>query len=154
MCAAVALVMLAHAASAINYADVKGSAYNVTYTKRSFVIGGEPTLLLSGSIHYQRASPAMWEDILSKARANGLNHVQVYVFWNFHEHTRGNVTFEAEADLSAFLKQAAAANLFVNLRIGPYVCSEWTWGGLPLWLQQIDGMSVRTDNAPFKAEME
>ena len=135
--AIVALAALAHATSALSYADVKGSAYNVTYTKRSFVIGGEPTLLLSGSIHYQRATPDMWEDILSKARANGLNHVQVYVFWNFHEHTRGNVTFEAEADLSAFLKQAAAANLFVNLRIGPYVCSEWTWGGLPLWLQQL-----------------
>ena len=42
--AVVALAALAHATSALSYADVKGSAYNVTYTKRSFVIGGEPTL--------------------------------------------------------------------------------------------------------------
>ena len=48
--AVVALAALAHATSALSYADVKGSAYNVTYTKRSFVIGGEPTLLSDASL--------------------------------------------------------------------------------------------------------
>jgi len=142
------------ATAAIDYSDVAGSAYTTTYDQRSFLINDEPVLLLSGSIHYNRASPEMWPDILAKARANGLNHVQIYVFWNYHEHTRGNVTFEGDRNLSAFLEAAGKANLFVNLRIGPYVCSEWTWGGLPLWLQTISNMSVRTNNDPFKTEME
>lgn len=29
------------------------------------------------------------------------------------------------ADLLQFIEQAAAHNLFVILRIGPYVCAEW-----------------------------
>lgn len=96
----------------------------------------------------------MWADVLTKAKANGLNTVQVYVFWNYHEHERGSITFADEADLSAFVRQAAASDLWVDLRIGPYVCSEWTWGGLPLWLQDIPGMAVRTNSSAFMGEME
>ena len=53
--AVVALAALAHATSALSYADVKGSAYNVTYTKRSFVIGGEPTLVKPLGRYIQKA---------------------------------------------------------------------------------------------------
>lgn len=80
----------------------------------------------------------------------------MYVFWNFHEHTRGEVDFSSTPthDLAGFLRACAAHGLWVNLRIGPYVCSEWTWGGLPLWLQSIANMSVRTYNPQFMTEME
>lgn len=148
------LACAAVAALAVDYRDVAGSPYNVSFDRRSFRINNDPILLLSGSIHMQRATPALWPKLLARARANGLNHIQVYVFWNYHEHARGNVTFSGDADLATFIRACAAANLFVNLRIGPYVCSEWTWGGLPVWLQKIDGMSVRTFNNPFMVEME
>ena len=148
------LLPLLHSAAALRYADVAGAPYPVTYDSRSFHIGGTPTLLLSGSVHYQRLTPGMWADVLTKAKENGLNTVQVYVFWNFHEHERGSITFADEADLSAFVQQAADADLWVDLRIGPYVCSEWTWGGLPLWLQDIPGMAVRTNSTAFMREME
>jgi hypothetical protein len=139
---------------AMRFTDVAGAPYAVTYDNRSFRINDVPTLMLSGSIHYQRATPSMWPDILAKANANGLNTVQVYVFWNYHEHERLNVSFAGNADLGAFIKLAAAANLWVDLRIGPYVCSEWTFGGLPLWLQTISGLEVRTNNTHFMREME
>jgi beta-galactosidase GanA len=92
---------------------------------------------------------------LARTQENGLNTIQVYVFWNYHEHTRGEVDFSSDPshDLKAFVQKCAAHGLWVNLRIGPYVCSEWTWGGLPLWLQDIANMSVRTNNEPFKEEM-
>ena len=152
-----ALIPTARASAApATYSDLKGEPYNVTFDRRSFRVNDEPVLLLSGSVHYQRAGADLWDRVLSRARDNGLNTIQVYVFWNYHEHTRGEVDFSSTPthDLAAFLAACAKHGLWVNLRIGPYVCSEWTWGGLPLWLQEISNMSVRTNNPQFMTEME
>ncbi|ONL96138.1 Beta-galactosidase [Zea mays] len=62
--------------------------------------------------------------------------------------------FEGRKDLAAFVKTVADAGLYVHLRIGPYVCAEWNYGGFPLWLHFIPGIKFRTDNEPFKAEMQ
>ncbi|KAG8655274.1 hypothetical protein MANES_04G022500v8 [Manihot esculenta] len=62
--------------------------------------------------------------------------------------------FEGRYDLVKFVKLAAEAGLYVHLRIGPYVCAEWNYGGFPLWLHFIPGIKFRTDNEPFKAEMQ
>src|SRR5690606_16307643 len=48
---------------------------------------------------------------------------------------------------------AANAGLFVNLRIGPYVCAEWDFGGLPIWLLHVDNLEFRTDNDQWKYYM-
>ena len=47
-----------------------------------------------------------------------------------------------ERNLSKFLQDAADAGLFVNLRIGPYVCAEWNYGGLPVWLNQVPNICI------------
>ncbi|KAL8146619.1 hypothetical protein AgCh_004374 [Apium graveolens] len=36
------------------------------------------------------------------------------------------------------------------LRIGPYVCAEWNFGGIPVWLKYVPRVSFRTDTGPFK----
>ena len=102
-------------------------------------------VVLGGSVHYPRFSPGQWPDILKKAREDGLNHVEVYVFWNIHEFTydfsgKHVYNFEGRANLPKFLEECAEAGLFVNLRIGPYVCAEWDFGGLPVWL--LHGMCL------------
>jgi len=85
---------------------------------------------------------------------DGLNAVEVYVFWNVHEFKRGQeYDFSGPANLPLFLDKAAKAGLFVNLRIGPYVCAEWNYGGLPVWLNWISGMSLRSDSAAWMSEM-
>ncbi len=62
-------------------------------------------------------------DILARTRASGLNTVQIYVFWNYHEPTRGTYDFITEnRNLPLFIQNVAQAGLFMNLRIGPYVC--------------------------------
>ncbi|GAB2244626.1 hypothetical protein Droror1_Dr00000119 [Drosera rotundifolia] len=53
-------------------------------------------------------------------------------------------------DLVKFIKLVQQAGLYVHLRIGPYVCAEWNFGGLPVWLKCIPGINFRTDNEPFK----
>ena len=105
------------------------AGYTVTYDNRSFMINGTRTLLLSGSVHYPRSTPAMWDGILQEMVKDGLNMVEIYIFWNLHEFKQGQAyNFKGNANWMMFVEKAAAAGLFVNLRIGPYVCAEWNYG--------------------------
>ncbi|KAL9376580.1 hypothetical protein Peur_030700 [Populus x canadensis] len=57
-------------------------------------------------------------------------------------------------DIVKFFKLAQEAGLHVILRIGPYVCAEWSYGGFPMWLHNIPGIELRTDNEIYKNEMQ
>ena len=139
----------------MRYHDVAGSSYTVTYDERSFLINDKRTIILSGSVHYPRSTPGMWDHIFEEMVEDGLNAVEIYVFWNIHEFKRGQVyDFTGPANLPFFVEKAAKAGLFVNLRIGPYVCAEWNYGGLPVWLNSIPGMSLRSDSPVWEKEME
>ncbi|XP_028808050.1 beta-galactosidase 8 [Neltuma alba] len=127
---------------------------NVTYDHRALVIDGKRRILISGSIHYPRSTPEMWPDLIQKSKDGGLNVIETYVFWNKHEPVRGQYNFEGGNDLVKFVRLVGAAGLYVHLRIGPYVCAEWNYGGFPLWLHFIPGIQFRTDNEPFKREMQ
>ncbi|KAB2618119.1 beta-D-galactosidase [Pyrus ussuriensis x Pyrus communis] len=126
----------------------------VTYDRKAIVINGQRRILISGSIHYPRSTPEMWEDLIQKAKDGGLDVVETYVFWNVHEPTPGNYNFEGRYDLVRFLKTIQKAGLYAHLRIGPYVCAEWNFGGFPVWLKYVPGISFRTDNEPFKRAMQ
>ena len=43
------------------------------------------------------------------------------------------VSWEGYADLPRFIDLAAANGLYVVVRIGPYICGEYFFGGLPVW---------------------
>ncbi|XP_020592351.1 beta-galactosidase 6 [Phalaenopsis equestris] len=129
-------------------------ASNVTYNRRALLIEGKPRVLISGSIHYPRSTPEMWPDLIRKSKDGGLDVVETYVFWNLHEPVRNQYDFGGRKDLVRFVKTVAEAGLYVHLRIGPYVCAEWNYGGFPVWLHFIPGIKFRTDNGPFKAEMQ
>ena len=139
----------------VRYHDVAGSSYTVTYDERSFLINSKRAIILSGSVHYPRSTPGMWDHIFEEMVEDGLNAVEIYVFWNIHEFKRGqDYDFTGPANLPLFIEKAAKAGLFVNLRIGPYVCAEWNYGGLPVWLNSIPGMSLRSDSPVWEKEME
>ncbi|RHN75922.1 putative glycosidase [Medicago truncatula] len=127
---------------------------NVDYDHRALVIDGKRRVLISGSIHYPRSTPQMWPDLIQKSKDGGLDVIETYVFWNLHEPVKGQYDFDGRKDLVKFVKAVAEAGLYVHLRIGPYVCAEWNYGGFPLWLHFIPGIKFRTDNEPFKAEMK
>nr|KAJ0215945.1 hypothetical protein LSAT_V11C300130520 [Lactuca sativa] len=127
---------------------------SVTYDSKAIVINGERRILISGSIHYTRSTPEMWEDLVKKAKDGGLDVIDTYVFWNVHEPSPGNYNFEGRYDLVKFLKTVKKAGMYVHLRIGPYICAEWNFGGFPVWLKYVPGISFRTDNEPFKSAMK
>ncbi|KAL2318800.1 hypothetical protein Fmac_032676 [Flemingia macrophylla] len=127
---------------------------SVTYDRKAIIINGQRRILISGSIHYPRSTPEMWEDLIRKAKEGGLDVIDTYVFWNVHEPSPGNYNFEGRYDLVRFIRTVQRVGLYVHLRIGPYVCAEWNFGGFPVWLKYVPGISFRTDNGPFKAAMQ
>lgn len=133
---------------------VLGVHSSVIYDKKGIVVNGQRKILISGSIHYPRSTPDMWEDLITKAKHGGLDVIDTYVFWNGHEPSPGKYYFEGRYDLVRFIKTVQRVGLYVNLRIGPYVCAEWNFGGFPVWLKFVPGISFRTDNEPFKRAMQ
>ncbi|GAY52917.1 hypothetical protein CUMW_145610 [Citrus unshiu] len=127
---------------------------SVTYDNKALIINGQRRILFSGSIHYPRSSHEMWEGLIQKAKDGGLDVIDTYVFWNVHEPSPGNYNFEGRYDLVRFIKLVQKAGLYVHLRIGPYICAEWNFGGFPVWLKFVQGISFRTDNKPFKHAMQ
>ncbi|KAJ9692055.1 hypothetical protein PVL29_011242 [Vitis rotundifolia] len=127
---------------------------SVSYDRRAIIVNGQRRIFISGSIHYPRSSPEMWPDLIQKAKEGGLDVIQTYVFWNGHEPSQGKYYFEGRYDLVRFIKLVKQAGLYVHLRIGPYVCAEWNFGGFPVWLKYVPGINFRTNNEPFKWHMQ
>ncbi|CAK7346941.1 unnamed protein product [Dovyalis caffra] len=96
----------------------------------------------------------MWPSLITKAKVGGIDVIQTYVFWNLHEPQEGQFYFSGRADIVRFVKEIQAQGLYACLRIGPFIESEWTYGGLPFWLHDIPGIVFRSDNQPFKYHMK
>lgn len=79
----------------------------------------------------------------------GLNTISTYVFWNLHEPTKGTYDFSGQLDVAQFVREAQQEGLYVILRPGPYVCSEWDLGGLPSWLLADPKMKLRSNQEDF-----
>ncbi|MFL4493209.1 beta-galactosidase [Streptomyces sp. VTCC 41912] len=115
--------------------------------ERDFEADGRPVRLLSGALHYFRVHEAQWGHRLAMLRAMGLNCVETYVPWNWHEPRPGEL--RDVAALGRFLDAVRAAGLLAIVRPGPYICAEWENGGLPSWLTGALGRRVRTRDAAF-----
>nr|XP_002712645.1 beta-galactosidase-1-like protein isoform X1 [Oryctolagus cuniculus] len=119
-----------------------------------FLLDGVPFRYVSGSLHYFRVPRVLWADRLYKMRMSGLNAVQFYVPWNYHEPEPGVYNFNGSRDLIAFLNEASVADLLVILRPGPYICAEWEMGGLPSWLLRKPNIHLRTSDPDFLAAVD
>ncbi|PIO27867.1 hypothetical protein AB205_0176940, partial [Aquarana catesbeiana] len=107
-------------------AYVRGDpSFTIDYVRDCFLKDGKCFRYISGSIHYFRVPPVYWKDRLLKMYMTGLNAVQVYVPWNFHEPQPGMFNFDGDRDLERFLNLTAELGLLVILRPGPYICAEW-----------------------------
>ena len=120
----------------------------------SFLLDEQPFRILAGAMHYFRVHPACWQDRLQKLRSMGLNTLETYVAWNLHEPQPGQFNFTGWLDLPHYLELAADAGLYVMIRPGPYICSEWDLGGLPAWLLRNPAMRLRCCYPPYLAAVD
>ncbi|KAM7260316.1 hypothetical protein ACFE04_016057 [Oxalis oulophora] len=130
------------------------SAVSVRYDSHGIQINGSTKLILSGSIHYPRSTVEMWPELIRRAKEGGLNTIETYIFWDRHEPRRREYDFRRNLDFVKFFKKIHEEKLYAILRIGPYVCAEWTYGGFPMWLHNTPGIELRTDNEIYKSEMQ
>ncbi|MFZ7087642.1 glycoside hydrolase family 35 protein [Curtobacterium sp. RRHDQ10] len=114
-----------------------------------FLLDGHPHRIVSGALHYFRVHPGLWADRIRKARLMGLNTIETYVAWNAHEQRAGEFDFTEGLDLGRFLDLVAAEGMHAIVRPGPYICAEWTNGGLPSWLFADDAVGVRRNEPRF-----
>ncbi|WP_226965795.1 glycoside hydrolase family 35 protein [Tessaracoccus defluvii] len=112
-----------------------------------------PHQVLAGSLHYFRVHPDQWRDRLQRLIDLGLNTVDTYVAWNFHQATKDAAAdFTGWRDLRRFLEIAAEVGLDAIVRPGPYICAEWANGGLPVWITR-GGAPLRTIRGDFLARV-
>ena len=110
----------------------------IAYDQISFKIGEKRLFIHSGEIHHFRTSPDQWHDSMVKIKQANLNTISLYVPWNWHEVEEGNLDFtgrtDPRRDLVRFLELVQSLDLYIILRPGPFICSEWLNGGIPTWL--------------------
>ncbi|MGD0127914.1 MAG: beta-galactosidase family protein [Terriglobia bacterium] len=137
------------APSAVGGAAGPAGTHTFGYQGDHFRLDGKPFVIISGSMHYPRVPRPYWRDRMRKMRALGLNTLCTYVFWDLHEPERGKFDFAGNLDVAAYIRMAQEEGLWVLLRPGPYICSEWDFGGLPPWLLATAGLKVRTTDPRF-----
>ncbi|CAG9772541.1 unnamed protein product [Ceutorhynchus assimilis] len=135
------------------YFTENGISSGLNADQKYFTLNGKNITIFSGAFHYFRVHPSQWRDRLRKMRAAGLNTIETYAAWNLHEYQsgvydfgNGGSDFEAFLDIVQFIKIAQEEDLFVLVRPGPYICSEWEFGGLPSWLLRDKDIKVRTND--------
>jgi beta-galactosidase len=116
-----------------------------------FLLDGKPLLIRSGEMHYVRIPHQDWRDRLRKARALGLNTITTYAFWNANEPEPGKFDFSGDRDIASFIRTAHEEGLNVIVRPGPFICTEWDFGGIPAWLLRTPGLRVRSYDPRFLA---
>ncbi|MFH8383959.1 glycoside hydrolase family 35 protein [Kitasatospora sp. NPDC018058] len=119
-----------------------------------FLRDGVPHRVVAGAVHYFRVHPELWEDRLRRVRALGVNTVDTYVPWNFHELRAGQTDFTGWRDVGRFVRLAGELGLDVILRPGPYICAEWEFGGLPARLLAVEGLRLRCADPAYLAEVD
>ena len=125
--------------AAVALALAAGAASKVELKDRSILVDGKKTRILAGTMHYFRVPRACWRDRMEKGKAMGLNAIETYMCWNLHERREGQFDFADNLDFEAYVKLAQELGMYVILRPGPYICSEWDNGGIPSWLMTKPG---------------
>jgi len=120
-----------------------------THDQTNFLLDGQPFRILAGAMHYFRVHPRCWKDRMLKMRAMGLNTLETYVAWNLHEPKPDKFDFSGWLNLERYIEMAGDLDLKVIVRPGPYICSEWEFGGLPAWLLKDPGMRLRCMYQPY-----
>lgn len=125
------------------------AAHGLATEQGQLVLNGKPFRIIAGDMHYTRVPREYWRARLKMAKAMGLNTITTYVFWNAHETVPGHYDFSGQNDIAEFVREAQQEGLYVILRPGPYVCSEWDFGGLPGWLLKDRDARVRSTDPKF-----
>jgi len=103
-----------------------------------FHVDNKPFFMHSAAFYYYRVPRDRWEESLRALKAHGINTVDLYIIWNWHQPEEGVLDFDGRTlpgrDLKGLLKLISDMKFKLSVRPGPFICSEWKNGGYPDWL--------------------
>lgn len=127
----------------------------LSYSDRKLFRNGSPHRIIAGAMHYFRIHPEQWSDRIERMVAMGVNTLDTYVAWNFHQPSADVAPdFTGWKDLARFITMAGDAGLDVIVRPGPYICAEWDNGGFPAWAISDPEMVLRSSDPLFTSAVE
>lgn len=98
----------------------------------------KPNFVYGAAFFYERTPRDEWERDLRAYKRMGVNTIDLYVMWNWHEPHAGQIDFNGATnprrDLRGLLALIHKLHLHVILRPGPVIRNEWRNGGYPAWL--------------------
>ncbi len=101
-------------------------------------VDGTPFFIHSAAFFYYRIPADQWERLLRIYRAAGVNTIDLYIPWNWHEPKEGELDFDGHSNprrnLRALLALIARYDFKLIARPGPEILNEWKHGGYPGWL--------------------
>jgi HSP20 family molecular chaperone IbpA len=103
-----------------------------------FLVGGKPFFVDGAAFFYERIPRAQWRKTLIAYRALGVNTIDLYLIWNWHEPSKGAFDFtgrtDPRRDLLGLLRITHELGFKLILRPGPVIRNEWRNAGYPAWL--------------------
>ena len=104
--------------------DMEKHKHILSWDKRSLIINGFPTPILSGEFHYWRVPDhTQWRNILLTYKEAGLNCIRIYFNWAFHSPNESTYLFDGNKDVNFLLHICKELNLLVLAAPGPYICA-------------------------------
>ena len=101
-------------------------------------VDGAPFFIHSAAFFYYRIPRDLWEPLLHRYRSLGINTLDIYIPWNWHEPKQGEFDFDGHTNprrnLRALLMLIAQEHFRLIARPGPEILNEWRYGGYPGWL--------------------
>ncbi len=103
-----------------------------------FTVDGRPFFVYGAAFFYERIPRERWRDTLLAYKRLGINTLDLYVIWNWHEPSEGVADFSGSTDggrdLLGLLALTHELGFRLILRPGPVIRNEWRNGGYPAWL--------------------
>lgn len=100
--------------------------------------GGKPFFVYGAAFFYERIPPSEWRRSLAAYKALGINTIDLYLIWNWHEIADGDFDFTGRTsprrDLHTLFSLIHELGFKIIVRPGPVIRNEWRNGGYPEWL--------------------
>jgi Glycosyl hydrolases family 35 len=135
----------ARSAGGASTGDERGSTESQTGTKivqhggyPELRVDGKPFFIHAAAFFYYRMPRDLWEPMLESYRRLGINTLDIYIPWNWHEPKEGEFDFDGHTnsrrDLRRLLSLVSEKGFRLIARPGPEILNEWRYGGYPAWL--------------------
>lgn len=103
-----------------------------------FEVDGKPFFVYGAAFFYERIPKSDWERSLRAYKELGINTIDLYLIWNWHELSDGDFDFTGRTnprrDLRTLFSLIHKLGFKTIVRPGPVIRNEWKNGGYPDWL--------------------